>query len=304
MLADHFAAQEMGERKSLDDITTDGLVRQNRRASAMGDMNIPCHDAVSILDYGHSLSAADKNKAVGLDGLALSLATADERSMIRLQYPLILKQSLCISEPIQAKGGELIARYKSGLKSKVSNHRSLMLGDGTQKCYHGAIRRKVLRTAEAGGLRDQACTGRRGRGADFAALGARAFIRTLKHKNWCGGLLFWDLVAAYHRVIRCLVFGKNTWCSDEEITHVIKSLELPPSTIEELVKHIDTEANCMNEYGASDHLTLLTEEAHTTSFVMVNGATQPHETHRGGRPGNPFADMVHQFLLAKSMRKK
>jgi hypothetical protein len=55
--------------------------------------------------------------------------------------------------------------------------------------------------------------------------------------------------------------------------------------------------------GAGRHLAMLSEEAHTTTFFVLNGATNPYETHRGGRPGNPFADMVHQFLLSRIMER-
>ena len=134
-------------------------------------------------------------------------------------------------------------------------------------------------------------------------IGARNFINLLHRKRWSGALVFWDLVAAYHKVIRSIVFGRHTWCTDEEIAHVLKSLDFPPDIMDDLRRHVEEETNMMSEMGAGRHLAMLSEEAHTTTFFVLNGATNPYETHRGGRPGNPFADMVHQFLLSRIMER-
>ena len=80
-------------------------------------------DAVSILDYGHAVAKANDSKACGLDGIALSIARAHRRPFIRAQYPLILKKSLCISEPVQSKGGELLACLNEDCSISLTSRR-------------------------------------------------------------------------------------------------------------------------------------------------------------------------------------
>jgi len=304
LFAVHFAGQELGEKATLSDIAARAVARQDARAATLGNLEVRAEDAISLLEYGSAVCNANPNKAVGLDAVALKLARADERRFMRLTYPLILKQTLCISEPVQAKGGELLALFKKGLMSRVAHYRSVMLGDSGPKCYQGAIRAKIVSRLEgAGGYRDQACSGRKGRGADLAALGARSFARLLKRKGWSGALFFWDLRAAYHKVVRQLVFGQSLYASDEEVAHLIRRLGLPPETMQELADHVQEETGLMEQEGVCWHLARLVEESHTSTFFLVAGAEAPYETHRGGRPGSPFADLIHHFLLSRIMKE-
>ena len=154
----------------------------------------------------------------------------------------------------------------------------------------------MSRQVEQGQYRDQACAGRPGRGADFAALGGRCFLRLLQRRGLSGALLFWDLVAAYHKVIRQLVFGCSLYSSDEEVAFLVKRLDLPPETMPQLAAFLKAGHGLIAEAGVSDHLSKIVEEAHATTFFVVSGAEAPYETHLGGMPGGPFADMVHHFL--------
>jgi len=301
--AAHFASQELGVSTTLNDIANRAVARQNLRAASLGRLSVSSSDAVSILEYGDGVARANANGAVGLDALSLGLAKADERKYVRLTYPLILKQTLCLSEPVQAKGGELMALFKKGLAKKVSNYRSIMLSDAGQKAYHSAVRQKIVGRLEENGYRDQACSGRKGRGADFAALAARAFVRLLRRKKWSGCLFFWDLKAAYHRVVRAVIFGKPLYASDSEIAHLVQALGLPPGTMAALAARLESGDGIMAEAGLPWQLIKSAEEAHTSTFFLVSGAAGPYETHRGARPGSPFADIVHHFLLSRIMEQ-
>jgi hypothetical protein len=105
MMAKHFAEQELGEQVDFSTIQQDAIARQNYRLECTGNTKIDHADVISIIDFGNAVAKAENNKAVGLDGLSLSISNADNRDFIRLYYPLVLKQALCVAEPVQAKGG-------------------------------------------------------------------------------------------------------------------------------------------------------------------------------------------------------
>ena len=73
-------------------------------------------------------------------------------------------------------------------------------------------------------------------------------------------------MAAYHKVIRQLVFGGSLYSSDEEVTFIVQRLKLPPETMPQLASFLQAGEGLMPAAGVSDHLTKIVEEAHTTTF--------------------------------------
>lgn len=118
--AAHFAGQELGESATLDDIGSHAVPRQRARVSAISELCVDAGDIVSLLDFGDAVLKWDGTRVVGLGGVSVGLAARSCRDFVRSFYPLVLKQALCFSEPVQATGGELMALYKKGAQPRVT----------------------------------------------------------------------------------------------------------------------------------------------------------------------------------------
>ena len=175
--------------------------------------------------------------------------------------------------------------FKKGAQTVVTNWRGIFLGGVHSKRYHGAVRAKVIHRVAAR-ARLAAC-GRAGRGADMAALTARLFAASRRQCGRSGALFFWDLREAYHRVVRQLLFTRGG-ASDEEVARILQALGLPPDAMQELATMIELAGASLARLGMSEQHCRVLEEAHTSTFFVYEGHGSLIETHRGGRPGDPF----------------
>ena len=75
--------------------------------------------------------------------------------------------------------------------------------------------------------------GRAGLGTDFCAMSVREHLASAKRRGQPAGAIFFDLVAAFYRVVRQLVVGCA--CGDYDIAELFRRLDLPPSTYQEFV---------------------------------------------------------------------
>ena len=84
---------------------------------------------------------------------------------------------------------------------------------------------------------------------------------------------------------------------------LFKALGLGPEALHELADLIKSESAALKNMGLGDHAARQIEEAHSSTFYVYEGHDSLIETHRGARPGNPYADLVHEFLLTSIMSR-
>ena len=71
----------------------------------------------------------------------------------------------------------------------------------------------------------------------------------------------------------------------------------------ELAEMIQAQAAALVELGLSRYASWQLEEAHTSTYFVFEGHDALVETHRGGRPGSPYADVIHEFILLRIMER-
>jgi len=83
-----------------------------RLHAAKPSIDLDASDLPTLLELEASLKKPPIGKACGLDGLPAELLHASSPYLARMLWPLLLKITSRIQEPLQWKGGRLVALYK------------------------------------------------------------------------------------------------------------------------------------------------------------------------------------------------
>ena len=150
----------------------------------------------------------------------------------KLYHALAVKIGIRIAEPLGFKGGEIAKIYKgTGKRSIVGNSRGVLLSSTVGKKVHKAYERRTAPLLSAYCQQSQ-CGGINGRGTDFAAHGMRLVQKLSVKFRKSSFFIFYDLIAAFHKVLRQLMFGSGPW--DEDLAKIIMELKMPEDAMHQL----------------------------------------------------------------------
>ena len=238
--------------------------------------------------------------ATGIDNIADEVMMKFPVQTAKFYHALAVKIGIRISEPYGFKGGEMAKIYKGArCRSDVKNSRGVLLSSTVGKKIHKAYERRAMRVLTSYSLESQ-CGGIGGKGTDFAAHGLRLAQKYAQHSRKSAMFIFYDLVAAFHKVLRQLLFGSGPW--DEDLARVMAELDMPEDAMHELYQVL-TNSSVMKEAGVDDHLRDIMEEAHCDTWFTIDGSEHPTRTKTGSRPGNPWGSTVFNFFCAWVLRR-
>ena len=293
----HFNNLEAGEKIGYDELLQQ-CASQQRGLSSETPLIIPLHQIPSRIQVEQQVLRQKVNKAPGLDKItAATLKQMTRRSSLPI-YQLMLKAWILGSEPLQFKGGMIhcIAK-KQGNTTDASKMRGIMLLDGVGKIYHGILRQSLLRwtmprrlPCQFGGFPFQ------------QTLYATQLLRSITHihhrHGLSSGVMFIDVRAAFHSMLRELAFGTH-----ERLPPVlVKRLEEEGFNVEALQGRIQEEC-AQFQTTAPPSLTRLVCDAHCHTWYTLTQHDQCYRTHRGSRPGSPIADLAYNLLMQGVLRQ-
>ena len=253
-------------------------------------------------ELAHDLALAKVGKAAGIDGLMAEVYRLAPRAFADLFGAVVFKTAAFGQHPIQWKGGALQEIFKGGQRSglECSNHRGVLISDVVGKRVHKATRSHLQPYLENYAT-DSMCGGLAKRGTDFAAHMVRLFLQSSAQERVSSAALFVDAVAAFDRVIRELVFGAGS-LDDASIARVAERLELPPDAMSELAQALQ-EPSAFTDAAVPGALNALVAEMHEGSWFAIEGMRTITTTAKGAKPGDPFGDIVFNFLMARVLRR-
>ena len=116
----------------------------------------------------------------------------------------LMKFFLRCEEPLQMKGGLVIAAYKGGAISNVNNYRSLLLSSHLGKALRRSVRQRIVPfySKESGAFH---CSVKQGGCVSHAPHGPRLTLSAARSRGVSAGVIFLDIRLAYYRVARELV---------------------------------------------------------------------------------------------------
>ncbi len=239
-----------------------------------------------------------KDGAFGNDVVPNSVFRTAPHVFGQLYHTLALKQSCTFCEPLQHKGGTLMSLFKSsggGQHHVCSSHRGILLVNNSGKICRKVVRNKTVPLAEQT-FHDCQRGGLPGRSTEQAAHVLRSFLEFAKNEGHSVGILFVDAISAFYSVLRQFIF--NMGSTDEDIAKLFAKFDLPPAAIHELYATIDG-GPIFDQIDVSPHLKALLTELHHNAWFCTEGVEDVAETGTGTKPGDPFGDLVFNFLFAK-----
>ena len=162
-------------------------------------------------------------RATGPDHVPNELWKASPRLAARLLYPLAYKFRL--QEPIQWKGGQLIAMYKGrGSYRECASLRSIMLLSTAGKLVRSSLRH-VINDAYVQSTDGLQLCGKPAQQVLFGSQTVRSFAAWQKNTNKSAGIIFCDVASAFYAALPLGHQLLTMTC-----TALPKDLALPPNS--------------------------------------------------------------------------
>ena len=282
------------------------IVTQADYLQAFADPDIPVSSQApvfdlaalpTLMDLEQQLVALRNDKAAGPDGITAEVLKLNAASVARTLYPLCLKSALGVREPVDWRGGCLMALAKKASAAlDCSAFRSILLANATAKVQHRMLRGKLLVpfAAYRGDVQAGQMTGI---GVDSVGLIVRAYQMWARQKRMSTSLTFFDLKSAYYRVVRQTLFSAPEGREFDCLQSLLVDLGVPAEAFQELVGHLNNMA-VLADANVSAHLSAQVADLFRGSWFRLQGGTAVLLTKRGTRPGDPLADLLFAYSFA------
>lgn len=183
---------------------------------------------------------------------------------------------------------------KVGNAMQVNQFRGIMLLNLLPRRAHACFRPMLMDELEKerpqgqiGGLPHQE--------AAFGSLAMRLFVRCAYSCQLPTCILFFDLKAAYHSLVRELVLGADL--SNEKAKQVLTRQLLQDGFSKEDIDRMVGSSGLLPEGFRREWF----RELH--SFTWSSIVDEPVATNRGSRPGSPLADSIFHLAMAPLIRE-
>ena len=207
-IVQHFDGLEVGEVTPYSHLLLD-CHRAQQEALADAPLVIPIADLPSRIDIERICCKAKRGKAPGLDHVTAETLRTCALPASDALHQLILKAYVQGAEPLQWKGGKMHVIPKKASILRADAMRGIMLLTTCGKIYHALLRQMLIGwttnmkvPAQMGGFHGQQ--------ASFATHLLRTFCGLATRAQMSFGVLFFDVKAAFHNMIREHAFGGST----------------------------------------------------------------------------------------------
>ena len=258
---------------------------------------LPCQPAVvsrSVEETRRALSVLKHNKGVGPDGIPAELLQSGESA---IAVKLNEVECSILDEmrwPYQWQGGKLLSLYKGkGPKDECDSHRGLLLADHSGKAFASRID-QVINPVYESNMPESQFGAVSKRGTDYAAHIVQSLIAIAEKRGWSIFVLYVDLVKAFDRVVRELLFGYPSEVPDDASAKklYLEALGLPTEVADKIFTYIEEKRPLLEQWGIDDHTIGLIRGLHDGSWFQVGNLPTAILSKVGGRQGCKFGSLV------------
>eukprot|EP00435_Cladocopium_sp_Y103_P054060 s146_g17.t1 len=290
--AAHYCALEGGDEVSYDD-----LLRQCHSAQLSRNEDLPLtvrlDQLPSRLDIEHCIQRLAANKAPGVDSIRPATVRDAGPLLSEDICHLIMKMWITGLEPLQFKGGLLHSISKKVHSTQVEHMRGIMLIDVIGKVAHSLLRQRFLPVLQSwrhpmqlGGFPRCSTT--------FATHYLRTFQDRARSLHLSTAVLFLDVKAAFHSMIRQLLFGGEAQFP-EALCRVLRAADCDPDQIATEIARTST--RFLQDVPPCERRLL--QDAHQFTWFGLAGNASTYRTSRGSRPGSPLADVAFNGMMVQ-----
>ena len=254
-------------------------------------------DFPSLLEIERLCGQVKTGKAPGLDSILPAIVKSNATEVSRGVFELMFKAWAAAEEPVTWKGGLLCPIWKGkGPKNEANSYRGVVLLPVLGKRWHALLRSRILPVAlhnrppmQFGGFPGQQ--------PGFASFIVRAYSAKAKLHRMSDACLFLDLRAAFHHLLRQMAMDME----DKTIPEALRSTLAKDGYDEVALQSTATSTERLAPLPLSDHLRKLTADLHQFTWYTIAGSSRVSHTHRGTRPGSPFADLGFNAYMGQIM---
>ena len=266
----HFCELEAGRIIPENSFQTICEQRQNDKKPA----DVELQDLPTRIEAEASLRGAQLNKTSGPDGIPGEYLKWGAVSLAPHLHDLWMKYVCWQVEPLAAKGGTLVPVYKSGSATEVSNYRGILLLSSFTKRFHAWLRRRTLEVLKPARM-DLQLGGFAHQQVAFGGHTVHTLARIAATKGMPFCVIFLDISAAFHHVIRELLFGDG---GRGDLDFVMEHLE---HDAQRAVRATMTFMPLIQRLKAPPYLQQLLQEVHTDTWYKM-----PHSPGQQTRQSN------------------
>ena len=295
-LQTHFDQLEAGEATTFHELAI-GCLREQQLHRPVGVPSLELQDFPSLLEVERLCAKVKTGKAPGLDEINPTIIKKYPREVGRELFEVMFKTWAGGEEPIAWKGGILCPIFKGkGSKKEASSYRGVVLLSALGKRWHALLRARMLPHA----IRHQPPMqfgGFPGQQPGFASFIVRAYAARAKMHGLSEACLFIDLRAAFHHLLRQLSLPMRD-CQFPDA--LVRALQQDGHKVDELQK----QSGNTERFGPiplPDHLGKIVADLHQSTWYTINGSHNTSRTHRGTRPGSPYADLGFNTFMGQIM---
>ena len=293
----HCSKMEAGIDTNTSDLVDRAIQGALKRASAH-----PVHtlqDVPTLRELEDAFRRVKPNKAAGLDNLRSDLCGLAPAALAEKFFSLLAKLTLNYSEPIQMKGGVLVAAFKSGSPYSIEQYRSLLLSSHIGKSLRRTLRQRLtgLYSTTAPSLHVSV---KAGGNVSHASQALRSYIEACRAQKRSVAILFLDIKSAYYRVVRQLA-AKATNCA-QDVERILATFDLGPTDLAALKEEL-SQSSALQQAGSDAHTELYVEELLQSTWFVTSERRTLTESLAGTRPGDGLADVIFSFVFKKVMEQ-
>ena len=206
----------------------------------------------ALQDLEQQLHSAKYGKACGPDAITSELLRVAVPATGAVLYPVCLKSALQVREPCLWRGGSLISLAKRATAAyECKAFRSILLESVVGKTSHRLLRNRLTPAFRT--FKTELQSGQLpGTGVDSLSLLARSYQLYALHTRQACALTYFDVKAAFYKVIRQSLVETGEEVSDAGFLAVLYDLGVPDSAIPELVAHLRSMAT-LTQAGVTEH---------------------------------------------------
>ena len=253
-------------------------------------------DFPTFVQLEHRLRSIKRHKAAGNDNIQSDLCVLAAPALTKHLFAVSAKLVTFLEEPLQFKGGSLVAAYKgSGSPEHVTNYRALLMSSHFGKALRSHWRQEAMPIL-ADGSSPLHFGGKKGGNVSHASFFAQQYLRSADKLGCSSSAIFLDISSAYYRVVRELVVNWTT--TDEELAHILAHFKLPPDDMHHLQRHLKRHS-ILQTLDAPARTSAIFDELLNSTWFSVNGDSTIVQTQAGSRPGDNLADIVFSFIYSR-----
>ena len=259
----------------------------------------------STLDVGaeatsRAFRSLGRNKGVGLDDIPAELLQAGSDAIACKFADVNVRVLGNGAWPTQWRGGRMVDVYKKkGDASDCNSSRGILLADHSGKALTGIVKNAIdpfyehhMPPTQFGAVKH--------RGTDMATHLIRSAIDTAKLLELSIFVLFVDLVKAFDKVIRQLVFGWGSSKPEDPVSFLC-TLGVERVSAQWICDYIDERGHLLQQWGVDPGAACLSQALHHGAWFCIADLDSAVLSKTGGRQGCKLGALTFNSVYAVAL---